>query len=325
MATLVIGKEQYMLNPPINKIILDTDIGDDIDDAFALALCVRSPEIELLGITTVFRNAHQRAQMARALLDSYQSKVPVFAGVDQPLTQVVEQLLPPEIRAKEKKTADGKYYIPQFNEAMANIPVAALHAVDFIIDTVRQHPHEVILVPIGPLTNIALALRKAPDIIPLVKKVVMMGGYDQNKYPEWNIYCDPEAARIVYTSGITIEAVGLDVTLQVQLSSQDIQELRESQHSANQMIAQMMNKWFDHYQFKTPVMHDPLAVGTLLGSFVGFIPKLVEVQLNTMRGATLALEHPTATSSIVLVAQTVDKDRFLKLFKERVFTPQEVH
>ncbi len=308
------------MSDQIKKIILDTDIGDDIDDAFALALALNSPEIELLGVTTVFRNSLKRAKLAKALIKSYGRDIKVYAGVDEPLVQVVSKLLPDEIKQKEQLDEDGKYLIPQYDyETMDNIEIQKLHAVDFIIDMVHKYENEIIIVPIGPLTNIALAIRKDPSIVKKIKKIVIMGGYDENKYPEWNIYCDPEAARIVYTSGANLYTVGLDVTLKCCLTPSDVDEFKQSKDQTNAMIAKMLDKWFEHYKFTTPVMHDPLAVSTLIDDFVDFEEKIVEVQLVEQRGSTIEVDTLTETSSLVNVGIKVDNERFLKMFKTRIF------
>lgn len=155
----------------MNKIILDTDIGDDIDDAFALSILLNEKNADLLGVTTVFRNSYKRAKMASYLIKTFGKDVKVYAGCDEPLIAKVETLLSPEIKAKEKLDENGKYLIPQYFNEMDEGVVEKQHAVDFIIEQVHKYPNEITLVGIGPLTNIALAIRKDPSICSLLKEI----------------------------------------------------------------------------------------------------------------------------------------------------------
>ena len=162
------------------KIILDTDIGDDIDDAFALSIALNEPNCELLGVTTVFRNAYKRAKMASYLIKTFNQNIKVYAGCDVPLIANVSDLLSSEIKAKEKLDETGKYLLPQYLPVMDQGVVEEKHAVDFIIEMAHKCPHELVVVGIGPLTNIALAIRKDPEITKLIKEIRIMGGDPTN-------------------------------------------------------------------------------------------------------------------------------------------------
>lgn len=299
------------------KIILDTDIGDDIDDAFALALALKSPEIEILGVTTVFRSCLYRAKMAKEVLKSYnKSDIPVYAGIDDPIKQDVSLLIWDEIRKKERFDEKGKYIIPQYMDSMDDNKVDGEDAVQFIIDAIKKYPHEVVLCPIGPLTNIAAAFTKAPEIIPLIKEVRIMGGGLDIDFSEWNILCDPEAAKIVYETDVPLVAVGINVTSKTPLSEEDIKYLKDNGNSSNKLIYDMMMKRFAHYNFRSPVMHDPLAISSFFLDCVTFKDLMMKVDVDGKRGRTYVDEKE---GRLIKVAVDVDAKMFLNEFKKRIF------
>lgn len=297
------------------KILIDTDIGDDIDDAFALAFAVNSPELELVGVTTVFRNCRLRAKMARALLDSYgKGEIPVCAGVDIPLLQSLPtgegdvydetgRMIPCQY---QKELMDGYCYSQEWGP-------------DFIIRMVREHPHEIVLVPIGPLTNIAIAIRKCPEIVPLIRKIVLMGGMIHGDTAEWNILCDPEAARIVYTSGAELYAVGLDVTLQCVLSAEQVERFGKLSDKGSVVLGGMLRKWMAHVSSGTPILHDPLTVGCVIDpTFVGCGTYQVSVELEGEGRGRTVIAPGDARGASIHVAETVEKDRYLDFFQRRI-------
>ena len=297
------------------KAILDTDIGDDIDDSFALLLLLESHYFDVLGVTTVFRNSEKRAKMAKQLIKALGSDVEVYPGCNVPLISKVDDLIPPDVKAKEQLDENGLYLIPQYDPSMNDEIVGKKHAVDFIIEQVHKYPHEVVIIPIGPLTNIAMAIRKDPSIIPLIKEVRLMGGGYELDWPEWNIFCDPEAGYILYHSGVNLSCVGFNVTCQTGLSKKDVEDLKTSKSPALKLVYQAMMKWFKHYEFATPVMHDPLTVASLIDeTIVTFIDRNMNVDLVGTRGKTFV--DDTKGNSI-RVAVSVDKEKFFTLFKEK--------
>ena len=301
----------------MERIIIDTDIGDDIDDAFAIVFGCNSPELKVEGITTVFRNSIARARMTKALMSSYGiTDIPVYAGVDTPLVQTYMN------RDNDRFDEAGNLIPCQYQkESMDQYSYEEEWAPDFIINKVRENPNEIVLIPIGPLTNIALAIRKAPDIVPLIKKIVLMGGVVHQDVPEWNILCDPEAAYIVYKSGANIQAIGLDVTMQCKLTLDKVKEFEELSSRGSKVLSAMMKSWFEHYKFECPVLHDPLTIGCVIdSSFVGCKEYIVEIGLEgENRGKTIIVPERTKNSAIINVAETVDAERYLKFFQERVF------
>ncbi|MBC8555474.1 MAG: nucleoside hydrolase [Candidatus Brocadiales bacterium] len=299
------------------KIIIDTDIGDDIDDAFALAYAANSEEVEILGVTTVFRNAEKRARMSCALLSSLgKSDIPVYAGIDKPLEA------PILARKNDFWNEDGEFipcqYLPEFD----GFTYEDQDAVDYLIENLRKNPGEITLVPIGPLTNIAVAFRKAPDIIKKVKEVVLMGGCYKGDKAEWNILCDPEAAKIVFTSGAVVKAVGLDVTMKCRLDNTLLAEFRELSSKSCRLLSNLMDRWFEYYSFDNPVLHDPLTLAALIiDGVVKFTASQVKVLLDKEQyGRTIiTTDEENFDSAEVWVATEVDERRFLSHFKERIF------
>lgn len=297
------------------KIIIDTDIGDDIDDAFAISYAIKS-RLDLMGITTVFRNAARRAKIASALVNALGAKgIPVCAGTDTPL------VAPILARENDHYDNEGAYIPCQYAPEMDGETYSPTHAVDFLIEKVNQFPGEITLIPIGPLTNVALAIRKAPEAMKKLKGITLMGGVFEKSFAEWNILCDPEAARIVFTSGIPLRAVSLDVTMQCRLEKPLLEKMKALSGGAVKLLCAMMDKWFAHYQFECPVLHDPLTVGTIVGGFVEFERKPVLVELNRERyGYTTVQTEPGGFGvSEISTSVRVDSAAYLADFMHKVF------
>ncbi len=300
--------------------ILDTDIGDDIDDAFALYFLLNEENAELLGVTTVFRNSLQRARMASYLIHAFQKDIKVYPGIDDPLRAKVEDLIPPEIKAKEKLDERGKYYLPQYLAEMDEAEVEEENAVDYLIREIRNHPHEITLFAIGPLTNVATAMKKAPDIIPLIKELRIMGGEPTRRFKEWNIFCDPEAAAIVYGSGVNLSAVGLNVTMACRLDVAYRNRLQAIHEEKYRLLSDMMQKWFAHYEFADPVMHDPLAVLSAFYPVLTFEKGKMEVGTKgELRAETYLVER----GNEIAYATKVDTKTFFDVFLKVVFREKE--
>lgn len=201
------------------RIILDCDPGHD--DAFAILLSVASKEIELLGVTTVVGNSYleNTTKNARTVLDLFDIDVPVFAGCDKPLFRNV--IVAPDIHGKSG--LEGAQLPP------AKRPIERLHAVDFIAQTLEKYS-DVVLVPTGPLTNIALFMIRYPHLIKRIALIVLMGGGiafgNVTPAAEFNIFADPEAAKIVFQSGVPIVMAPLDVTHQVVVTEEEVRKMR---------------------------------------------------------------------------------------------------
>ncbi|SEO61993.1 nucleoside hydrolase [Paenibacillus sp. OV219] len=293
------------------KIIIDTDIGDDIDDALAIAFALESPELEVIGITTVFKNVTARAKLAVNLLRmAGRADIPVFAGIGSPILNKVDVKEIPNQYAEEK---DG------------HVDGFGTKAIDFIIDTVMSSDGDITIVPIGPLTNIAIAILKEPELKHKVKEIVMMGGCFYSHLSEWNIRCDPEAARVVFESGIPIKAVGLDVTVECVLTKEDVDRLLTSPKKSASYLPEVLTRWqqvvTDHY----PMMHDPLAICAIFDDNLLEWQQddiVVETQGEFTRGATYNKSalywRGDADKSVIRAAKKVDAEAFIKLYMDRV-------
>jgi len=184
------------------KVILDTDIGSDIDDAVCLAYLLAQPRCELLGITTVTGEVNERARLASALCKAARKTVPIYPGVDQPLLIAQRQPHAPQAAALGAWAHDTDF--PQ------------AEAIEFLRRTIRQNPGEITLLGIGPMTNIALLFAIDPQIPKLLKSLVMMVGMFTNQISgvgplEWNALCDPHAIAMIYQQSVTVHrSVGLD-------------------------------------------------------------------------------------------------------------------
>lgn len=238
---------------PQQLVILDTDIGDDIDDAFALALVERSPELHLLGITTAFGDTTLRAQLTLKFLDATGfGNVPVAAGVPTPpktdFTQTAYAQSPEALRETSK----------------------ILHATgpDFILDQIRQNPGQITLIAIGPQTNLGAAIDEDPATFRKLKRIVMMGGsvdlgYEGHNYadPEWNILCDIPAAKKVFASGVPIFMMPLDSTL-LKFPPQQLKTFFAQNTALTNEVHTLESQWRANSKWvtPTPTLFDPMAV-----------------------------------------------------------------
>lgn len=252
----------------MKKIILDTDIGDDIDDCFALGLILCSPELELCGITTVFENVQARSKLARTLLAvAGRSDIPVAAGCGTMLSSRFNYDINPR-----KSYLSGN--LPnQISSALdeSELPAAdSRHGVDFLIDTINAGGGDIEIVAIGALTNIAMAITKCPEIIAKIPRIICMGGVfeDANRKGiiDWNTLCDPVASDIVVNSEIKIDFISLDATTKVPLLKEDMDKIRASQKPLAKKMAEALELWIEKVNARggTPLMHDPLTVAVLV-------------------------------------------------------------
>ena len=298
----------------LKKVILDTDIGDDIDDSFALLLLLESHKFNCLGVTTVFRNSLKRSKMAKQLIRSLGYDIKVYRGIDDPLKQNIDHLISKEIKEKEKYDEDGKYIFPQYDKSMENEKVEDENAVDFIIRMIHLYPHEVTLIPIGPLTNIASAIKKDPTIVPLIKEIRLMGAGLNLNFVEWNIFCDPDAAKIVFSSNINkIVAVTINVTSLTSLTEEEVNSLKNNNSKAIKLVYEAMMKWFKHYEFSSPVMHDPLTVASLIDESI-IDTQLCHLDVDLSKDGYTFINDNCPNN--VYVSTSLNKEKFFKLFKE---------
>ena len=252
----------------MRKIILDTDIGDDIDDCFALGLILCSPELELCGVTTVFENVEARCRLAGTLLAvAGRCDIPVAAGCGAMLSSRFNYDINPR-----KAYLEGS--LPnQITSALDESQLPAIdkrHGVDFIIDTIKAGDGDIEIVAIGALTNIAMAITKCPEIIAKIPRIICMGGVFEDDTRrgiiDWNTLCDPIASDIVVNSGIKTDFISLDVTTKVPLLKDDMDRIRASEKPLAKKMAEALELWIEKVNARggTPLMHDPLTVAVLV-------------------------------------------------------------
>lgn len=254
-----------MTMAPRKKIIIDTDPGQD--DAVAILLALASPELEVLGVTTVAGNVPLALTSRNALMVcelAGRRDIPVYAGADRPL---LKTLVTAEF-VHGKTGLDGPT-LPEPTMALAKG-----HAVDFLIDTLmREDSGSVILCPLGPLTNIALALAREPRVAARIERIVLMGGggfEGGNITPaaEFNIYVDPHAADLVFRSGVAITMAPLDVTHQALTTRARVAAIRALGTSLGEAVAQWLEFFerFDEQKYgqEGGPLHDPCVIAWLL-------------------------------------------------------------
>jgi len=233
------------------KVIIDTDIGDDVDDAFALALAVKSPEFEILGVTTTFGDTESRARIVERFLGEVgRAEIPVMAG---------------------KATAPRPMSQRRYAESGHFTKSAHGDASDFLLDQIRRHPGEITLIAIGPLINVGAAIDKDVATFRKLKRVVIMGGairkgygdYGYNEHvppmPEWNILNDIQSAQKLFTSGVPLFVMPLDST-QLKLDEVKRAFLFARGTAVTDQLAILYHLWAQ----ETPTLFDPMAVAFAL-------------------------------------------------------------
>lgn len=303
-------------------ILIDTDPG--IDDSLAILLALASPEVSLEGLTVIHGNcsADQGTRNALSILElARAAEIPVAKGFDLPLVQ--PSLLAPETHGN---LGLGYAQLP----APAAAPVNQ-HAVDFLIEKILAASGEITLVAIAPLTNLAVAIRREPRIIPAIKEVIIMGGairHQGNTTPlaEFNVYVDPHAAHMVYHAGLPVTLVPLDVTYHCILTPGDVQRLQSIPSPIPRFIADATRfymEFHDAYQkIEGCVINDPLALA------LAFAPELctyeshyvdVDISGGVSMGKTFAdFYQMTGKPANVKVALGVRARDFIEMFLERM-------
>jgi purine nucleosidase len=318
------------------KIILDTDPGTD--DAMALMLALNSPELDVRAVTVVPGNVTAAQGLDNALrMMSLANRcdVPAAAGAQHPLFQ---KLITAEFW-------HGKNGLANIELPPSKCKVDPRYAPDLIIQLVHASPHEITLVPVGPLTNVALAVERDPTIVPLVKEVVLMGGGisggNVNAAAEANIYNDPEAAQIVFQAGWPLTMVGLDVANKTLLTKNYVDQLASTHGPINDFVHGIATYLLElSAKFGSPgtPMYDPLAVGVAIDSSLVEAPEMhvdVETRGEFTRGETVAnrqgyvernvlhgdryiIEGVDSVKANAKVCVNVDAPRFLRLFVSRI-------
>jgi purine nucleosidase len=325
----------FAQNSP-QRVIIDTDPGTD--DAMAIILALNSPELKVEALTVVPGNVDARQGLENALkIVSLAGRcdVLVAGGAQHPLNQ---------------KLITAQFWHGKNGLADVELPPTKCKAdprfgPDLIIEMVHKYPHEITLIPIGPLTNIALAVSKDPSIASLVNNIVIMGGSisggNVNGAAEANIYNDPEAAQMVFNAGWIVTMVGSDVGERTLITRKDLSELRYSHGPQSDFIAKIATFYLDRSEksgYTGAAMYDPLAVGIALDPTLGTLKEMhvdVETKGEFTRGETVANRMGSDENNVLhgdhyeiegvielkpnaRVCVASDADRFLKLFVNRI-------
>ena len=303
------------------RIIIDTDPG--IDDALAFLLALASPEIKLEALTTTqgnvtlakaTRNALSILELARA------SHIPVLQGSLLPLVQPLRAS--PDVHGE---SGIGNSTLPE-----PRAKVLPGHAVDYLIESILSQPNEITIFPIGPLTNIAMAIRKERRFAKAVKELVIMGGAIQdggNMTPlaEFNIYVDPHAAHIVFHSGIPITLIPLDVTQKCLLKQEHVDRLLKINSPISRFISDAMSVYLEASYargFNGSALHDPLTLATILAPELLTLKEYyvdVDISGGVSMGNTFADIYNVAKKPANMkVAMDVRNNEFIELFVQRL-------
>src|SRR5437762_1149860 len=294
---------------PAEKVIIDTDIGDDIDDAFAVALALRSPELQILGITSTFGDTEMRAKLLDRLLGEVgRSDIPVAAGVPTP----------PKTDFTQLKYAEGGRF------AKASHP----DAVTFLLDAIRKNPGEITLVAIGPLVNVGAAIDKNAETFRKLRRVVLMGGSIYRGYgdvgsgpprgpePEWNIKNDIPSARKLFAAGVPLFVMPLDST---QLKLDEVK--RAFLFSQATPLTDALTLLYHQWGQQTPTLFDPMTIAFLVN------PALCPVQPMHIRvddnGSTRADPGPSSAPNPPNAQVCLDSnpDAFFRFLLPRLANP----
>jgi purine nucleosidase len=318
------------------RAIIDTDPG--IDDAMAILLALNSPELKVEAITVVPGNVEAWQGLENALkIVSLAGRcdIPVAGGAQHPLNQ---------------KLITAQYWHGKNGLADVELPASKCKAdprfgPDVIIHFIHRYPHEITLIPVGPLTNIALAVSKDPSIVPLVKDIVIMGGSitggNVDGAAEANIYNDPEAASIVFNAGWTVTMVGSDIGERTLMTRKYLNDLESEHGPESDFIYKLADFYLTRSEksgYSGAAMYDPLAVGTAIDPTLVTLKAMhvdVETRGEFTRGETVAnrmgynehnvlhgdhyeIEGLTPLEPNARVAVASDADRFLQLFISRI-------
>lgn len=243
------------------KIIIDTDIGDDIDDAYAISMLAKSGKFEILGITTVYKNVSERSKITKALVRSLGLNCPVVSGIERPEKE------PLNLFPYESYDENGIIHLCQYLPETWNERYDGDDAVDFLLEMAKRHPHEITLIALGPFSNLGAAFRKDPDAFNLFRELVLMAGSFKKPYREWNTRCDPESLAEILNEKCSVPAyvTGIDITRPTLLGEERLKRIFSCKHLGflKELTKAYMQSWGSE---KPPTMHDPVACACLLGS-----------------------------------------------------------
>ena len=306
LATALLLAPAASAQAPREKIIIDTDIGDDIDDAFAVALALSSPEFEVLGFSASFGDTQTRAKMLDRMLGELgHSDIPVAMGAPVDVNRNA---------FTQRRYAEGRQF------ARSQHP----NSVDFVLDQARKYPHQVTLVAIGPLPNVGAMITKDPAAFRLLKKVVIMGGSIRDltdpygvappiaPHPEWNIKNDIAGAQKLFASGVPLQVLPLDSTANLKMHEVARTALFAHGSMVTNILAGLYYEWSQYTRSPTPTLYDPMTLASMLEpSLCPLTPMHI-----TVDDAGNTKETPGAPNAQVCLHS--DADAFLHFYVRRV-------
>ena len=333
--TLLLLIAQAVAQSP-RRVIIDTDPG--VDDAMAILLALNSPELKVEALTVVPGNveAWQGLQNALKIISlAGHCDLPVAGGAKHPLNQ---------------KLITAQYWHGKNGLADVELPAPKCKAdprfgPDLIVELIHKYPHEITLIPVGPLTNIALAVSKDPSIVPLVKDIVIMGGSisggNVDGAAEANIYGDPEAAAIVFNAGWIVTMIGSDIGERTLITRAHLRQLQSLHGPASEFVARLADFYLTRSEksgYSGAAMYDPLAVATVIDPTLVTLKDMhvdVETKGEFTRGETVAnrmgsnennvlhgdhyeIEGVVDLKANARVCLASDAERFLQLFINRI-------
>ena len=311
------------MNKTMKKVIIDCDPG--VDDAIALLLAFASPELEILGIVTVAgnvslpfteKNARKICELAK------RDDIKVYAGCPRPMLRSLETA----------RHVHGETGLQGVDLPEPQMPLQSQHGVEFLIETLMQASEPITLATLGPLTNLAIALIQAPQIIPKIQEVVLMGGATSQgnvtASAEFNLYVDPHAAHLVFTSGLPLTMIGLDVTHKVLTTPERLQKIRAIATPVSDAAAAMLAHYgaydVEKYGMLGSPLHDPCVIAYLLHPEL-FKGRDLHVAIETTSELTMGrsivdLWRSGYQAPNVHVVQRADDEGFYSLLIQRLAT-----
>jgi inosine-uridine nucleoside N-ribohydrolase len=326
----------HAIAQPHQRVIIDTDPG--IDDAMAILLALNSPELKVEALTVVPGNVEASQGLENALkLASLAGRcdLPVAGGAKHPLNQ----------KLITAQFWHGKNGLADVELPPSKCKADSRFAPDLIIEIVHKYPHEITLIPVGPLTNIALAVSKDPSIVPLVKDIVIMGGSisggNVNGAAEANIYGDPEAASIVFNAGWIVTMIGSDVSERTLMTRKHLAQLQAMHGPQSDFISKLADFYVTRSEksgYSGAAMYDPLVVATVIAPALVTLKEMhvdVETKGEFTRGETVANRMGSNENNVLhgdhyeiegivdlkanaKVCMASDAERFLQLFISRI-------
>lgn len=286
----------------MEKILLDTDIGGDIDDAICLAYLLKEPQCNLVGITTVCGESEKRAAVANAICKTVKRDIPIVAGLDTTLQSIPVYPTPDGAAA----LANWEHNTYERSDAPA-----------FMYEMIKANPDEIVLLGIGNLTNIATLFNTYPDVLPLLKGLYVMNGYFgveelPEAYYNWNSWADPLASKIVFASKVAINrAITLEITDKLTIGAAKAEELLPADSELMKAVFDFGNAWLESSNKLT--LHDPLAAVCIFHPDVcqfekGFVR--VETNVERFMGGT---SFRAAQGGNVEISREVDAERFYQI------------